>query len=420
MSPEASSAVVDRSAVPPVQGSASRATMTWLLALVPIVLLGALLALIVGVGPARMIQGNEAPPVERLAVTRVNLTPGEIRLSVLNDGPDAVTIAQVAVDDAYWAFRAEPAGELPHLARATITIPYPWVHGDTHHVKFLTSSGVTFEHEIGVALETPRPTARFFAAFALIGLYVGVIPVAIGLLWYPLMSRLGRRGLDFLLALTVGLLLFLLVDSIVEGLEAADAVPGSYNGIIVFVFGAAAAYLALETIGAALAARRRERRATSGGNASGWVLALLVAIGIGLHNFGEGLAIGSAFTLGELALGTLLIVGFTLHNTTEGLAIVAPVARSGEPVRIARLIQLGLIGGVPTILGAWLGGFVYTPLIAVLFLALGVGGIAQVARQILNQTAGQNGLSAYFRQGPAVAGLALGVLIMYVTGLIVG
>ena len=187
--------------------------------------------------------------------------------------------------------------------------------------------------------------------------------------------------------------------------------------MVLFVFGAAAAYIGLEAVGSALANRRRKHHGDAG---SGWVLALLIAIGIGLHNFGEGLAIGSAFTLGEFALGTLLIVGFTLHNTTEGLAIVAPLARSGEPVRVRRLIELGLIGGVPTIFGAWLGAFVYTPALAVLFLALGVGAIAQVTLQILNQSAGERGLSGYLKQGPAVAGLAIGVLIMYVTGLIVG
>jgi ZIP family zinc transporter len=392
----------------------------WLFALVPLVLLGALLAAIVGLGPTKLIQGHDAPPVERLAVTRVELVPGEIRLSIVNDGPDAITIAQVAIDDAFWTFRAKPSNQLGHLARATVSIPYPWVAGDTHHVKFLTSTGVTFDHEIGVALETPRPTARFFAVFALIGLYVGVIPVAIGLLWYPLMSRLGKRGLEFLLALTIGLLLFLLVDSVTEGLEAAAAVPGSYQGMALFVFGAAAAYLALEAIGSALAARRQQHRHSANDAPRGWVMALLIAIGIGLHNFGEGLAIGSAFTLGELALGTLLIVGFTLHNTTEGLAIVAPLAQSGERIGIGRLLQLGLIGGVPTILGAWLGGFAYTPALAVLFLALGVGGIAQVTRQILKQTAGARSMTVYFQQSSALAGLALGVAIMYVTGLIVG
>jgi zinc transporter ZupT len=369
-----------------------------------------------------MIQG-EAPPVEKLAITRADLLPGRIELSVLNDGPDQVTIAQVVVDDAFWTFEANPTPTLAHLQRTRIAIPYPWVTGETHRVRLLTSTGLTFEHEIPVAVETPRPNARYLGVFALIGLYVGVIPVALGLMWYPLMSRIGRRGMQFLLALTVGLLAYLLVDSAHDGLEAANVVPGSYQGPALFVFGALAAYVALDAIGAWIGHRRKEE---ASGAASGWVLALLIAVGIGLHNFGEGLAIGSAFALGELALGTLLIVGFTLHNTTEGLAIIAPLARRsgeadepGERVGLSGLIQLGLIGGVPTILGAWLGAFVYSPLLAVFFLALGVGAIAQVTRQIVMQSAGRNGFAAYLRHGPVIAGLAAGVAIMYVTGLLV-
>lgn len=401
--------------------TSTRGVMVWVLAVIPLILLGILLALIVGLGPARLLPSSAAPPVERLAITELVLTPGEIFVTVLNDGPDAVTIAQVAVDDAFWTFTAEPRSTLAHLDRTGIRIPYPWVQGETHRVKLLTSTGLTFEHEIGVALETPRPTLRFFGVFALIGLYVGVVPVAIGLLWYPLMSRLGRRGLDFLLALTIGLLLFLFVDSAADGLEAAATLPGSFQGAALFVFGALAAYLALEAIGAWLAQRKSDYRQTADGVGVGWILALLVAIGIGLHNFGEGLAIGSAFALGELALGTLLIVGFTLHNTTEGLAIVAPLARDTRArPSVARLIQLGLIGGVPTILGAWMGGFVRSPVLALLFLALGVGGIAQVSRQIVRQSAGKREISEYVRQGPVVAGLLVGVLVMYVTGLIVG
>ena len=84
------------------------------------------------------------------------------------------------------------------------------------------------------------------------------------------------------------------------------------------------------------------------------------------------------------------------------------------------MIQLGLIGGVPTILGAWLGAFVYSSILAVFFLALGVGAIAQVTRQIVMQSARERGVSAYLREGAVVAGLATGVAIMYVTGMIVG
>jgi zinc transporter ZupT len=418
VSPEASGAVVASE-----RASASPGAVVWLLALIPLVLLGALLAVIVGMGPSALVRGDAVPPVERLAFTRVELAPDEIRLSVINDGPDPVTIAQVMVDDAFWAFTADPATELAHLGRTQVTIPYPWVHGETHVVRLLTSTGLTFDHVIGVAVETPRPNARFFGVFALIGLYVGVLPVAIGLLWYPLMSRIGKRGLEFLLALTIGLLLFLLIDSAHDGLEAAALVPGSLQGPALFVFGACAAYVALEALGAWLAGRRREHRERDAGPGRGWILALLVAIGIGLHNFGEGLAIGSAFALGELALGTLLIVGFTLHNTTEGLAIVAPLARdqaTAGSVRISQLVKLGLIGGVPTILGAWIGGFVYSPAVAVLFLALGVGGIAQVTRQIAIQTAGSQGVAEFVRRVHVAGGLAAGVLIMYVTGLFVG
>jgi zinc transporter ZupT len=388
----------------------------WVLATVPLLLLGVLLLWLMRSGPAQMIQGN-APPVEKLAITRVVLIPGGIELSVLNDGPDPVTIAQVIVDDAFWQFSASPASTLAHLERTRIAIPYPWVHGEAHRIRLLTSTGLTFDHEIPVAVATPQPNLRYLGVFALIGLYVGVIPVAIGLLWYPLMSRIGRGGLRFVLALTVGLLAYLLVDSAHDGLEAAAVVPGSYQGPALFVFGALAAFVALDATGAWV---RRRRAAEQQASANGWTLAVLIAIGIGLHNFGEGLAIGSAFALGELALGTLLIVGFTLHNTTEGLAIVAPLARRAEPIGLAGLVKLGLIGGVPTILGAWLGAFAYSPLLAVLFLALGVGAIAQVTRQLVAQSAASEGISSYLGDRPVVAGLAAGIVIMYVTGLVVG
>ena len=393
----------------------------YVLAVVPLLLLAMLLTWLIRSGPAEMIQGDAVPPVERLAITRVELTPNDITLTILNDGPDPVTIAQVVVDDAFWAFTADPGPSLSHLQRTRVSIPYPWVHGETHTVRLLTSTGLTFEREIAVALATPTPSLRFLGVFALIGLYVGVIPVALGLLWYPLLSRIGKAGLQFLLALTVGLLAYLLIDSAHDGLEAAAAVPGSLQGTALFVFAAIGAFVTLDLVGAWLSRRRHTGLATSAAP-TGWVLAVLIAVGIGLHNFGEGLAIGSAFALGELALGTLLIVGFTLHNTTEGLAIVAPLAkrRDGERVGLGRLVQLGLIGGVPTILGAWLGAFAYSSLLAVVFLALGVGAIAQVTRQIVMQSAGERGLSAYFREGPVVAGLAAGVAIMYVTGLIVG
>ncbi len=396
---------------------ATRAAAPWLLAAVPLLLLAALLFAIVRLGPADAVRGSNYPPIERLTFPRVMLEPGAILATVLNDGPDEVTIAQVQVDDAYWTFTASQGTVLRHLGRTTLRIPYPWVEGEVHVVRVLTSTGTTFDHEVAVAVETPTPNARTFAIFTLIGLYVGVIPVAIGLLWYPFLAGLSSRAMDFLLALTVGLLAFLLIDGGHDGFEAAGALPESYQGAVLFALAAAGAYLLLETTGAWLKARRRSA-AQEGSHA--WVLALLIAVGIGLHTFGEGLAIGSAFALGEAALGTLLIIGFTLHNTTEGLAIIAPLARESRRVPARDLVKHGLLGGLPTIAGAWLGGFVYSPVWSVLFLAIGVGAIAQVIVQIVRQMAGGQPAAARLARGPVLAGLAAGFAVMYLTGMLVG
>jgi zinc transporter ZupT len=380
----------------------------------PLALLGVLVFAIVQMAPGDRLRSPDAPPIERLAIQRAVLEPNGIVLSVLNDGPDPVTIAQVTVDDAFWAFTAEGGTTLGHLGRTSIRIPYPWVTGEAHLIQLLTSTGTAFQHEIPVAVSTPRAESSNLGLFTLIGLYVGVIPVALGLLWYPLVARLGRTGLDALLALTVGLLAFLLVDAGQEGLETAATMPSSYQGVALFVASAVGAFLALETFGAWLKARR----ARVAGSDAGLVLALLVAVGIGLHNFGEGLAIGAAFALGEAALGTLLIIGFTLHNTTEGLAIIAPIARSRPS--LGTLVRLGLIGGVPTIAGAWCGGLIYSPVLAVACLGLGAGAIAQVIGQIASQiTKGAPAVSR-LASAPILLGLFAGFGVMYVTGMMVG
>ena len=396
----------------PTRWSAGRLTLA---AVLPIALLAVLITVIVKTRPGDTLRGGTVPPVERLAIERARLHPGQIVLPVLNDGPDPVTIAQVIVDDAYWAFSASNGTTLGHLGRTTLTIPYPWVEGEAHLVKVLTSTGTPFEHEIPVAVASPEPDARYFFTFALIGLYVGVIPVALGLLWFPIASRVGPRGLDVLLAVTLGLLAFLLIDTVGEGLEGVAELPSSFQGLALFVAAALGAWLALDVVGARL---RTWRAAARQASSPGGIVALLVAVGIGLHNFGEGLAIGGAFALGEAALGTLLIVGFTLHNTTEGLAIIAPIAR--EKPGVATLLRLGAIGGVPTIAGAWLGGLVHSPAIAVLCLGLGAGAIAQVIHQIARQMAGTRPIMGYLASAHIALGLLAGFAVMYATGLLVG
>jgi len=376
----------------------------WIVALGPLALIAVLVVLFVRLDPIGSLR--EVPPVEAVAIERTVLDEGLITLEVRNDGPDPVTIAQVLVDDAYWDHEITDR-ELGRLESATIRIPYPWDDGLPVNIALLTSTGLPIEHEIEVAAETPDVDAGTFLTYALLGVYVGVVPVAVGLMWLPSLRRASRRWIAFFLAFTVGLLAFLLVDTIAEGFELAGATAASLNGLGLFSFGALAAVFTLMWLSRSLDARR--------GTVPGLVLAYLVAAGIGLHNLGEGLAVGAALAAGEIALGSYLIVGFALHNTTEGLAIVAPLGgadRSERPL-LKHLIALGAIAGAPTIAGAWLGGFAFSPAWASLAFGVAAGAIAQVIWTVGRSVSGENGLTS----GRGALGFMLGIAVMYLTGL---
>jgi zinc transporter ZupT len=380
---------------------------SWAWALLPLGLLAGLAVTVTRGGLLDFLRAG-APPVEELTFDRVTLGPGVVRLEVVNGGPDPVTVAQVMVDEAFWQFTVTPGPTIGRLGRATIELPYPWVENETHHVTVLTSTGLTFEHEIAVARPTPPVDLRFLRVFGLIGAYVGVIPVALGLLWYPLLRRLERQWLHFVLAITAGLLLFLGVDAVHEALEAGTRVAGAYQGTLLVVVGAVGTLLLLQ----ALAASRVTREGEAGRRTVAW----LIALGIGLHNLGEGLAIGAAYVLGEAALGAFLIIGFMLHNSTEGLAIVAPIAR--DRPSLSSLAGLGALAGVPTILGAWIGGAAFSPALATLLLAVGAGAIAQVIVALYRVVRRERGAELLWT--PATAGgLVTGMLVMYGTGLLV-
>jgi ZIP family zinc transporter len=357
-------------------------------------------------------------PQEELAVERTVLRPGEIQLHVRNEGADPVDVRQVIVNDAFTAF-TESDEEVGRLGGSEIDVTYPWIEGQDYEVLLLTATGATAEHTIAAATETPGADLDFYGLMALIGIYVGVIPVAIGMLWLPWVRGVDARWIRFLLAFTVGLLAFLGVDALLEGTELAGEGAAAFGGAALVWLGAAAAFLGLAGVDAWLRGRRggegKEARSGSAAGALGYRAALLVAIGIGLHNLGEGLAIGSAYAVGSLALGATLVVGFALHNTTEGLAIVAPVARE-RSARLGRLVLLGLIAGAPAVLGAWIGASAFQPGIAALMFGIGAGAIAQVVVQIAPQIRDGAGR---FLHPLAVGGLLAGLAVMYVTGLLV-
>jgi ZIP family zinc transporter len=230
-----------------------------------------------------------------------------------------VQLAQVFVNDTYVDFAGgdEPIGRMDS---ATVQLRYPWATGQPYVVGLLTSTGLVIEHEIPAAVATPAPDARFFGVMTLLGIYVGVIPVLLGMLLLPVLRRAGGPVVRLLLAVTVGLLVFLAVDAAIEGGTLAGAAPSAFGGPLLVLLGAAVAFLALTGVDRALS-----KRASAGatGQRGGFRLACMIAIGIGLHNLGEGLAIGSAYAVGELALGAALVVGFAVHNTT-GAGAAAP------------------------------------------------------------------------------------------------
>jgi ZIP family zinc transporter len=329
---------------------------------------------------------------------------------VRNDGPDAVRIAQAQVNDAFVQFSGaeQPIGR---LQSASVRLRHPWVEGEAYEASLITASGATITHEIPAAVETPGGGASFFALMGLLGIYVGVIPVALGMLWLPWIRRIPPGWLRGLMALTVGLLAFLAIDATLEGFELAGEGSQAFGGAALVLIGGAVSYLLLTGVSEWLGQRRNAARAAGAG---GGTLALLVAVGIGLHNLGEGVAIGSSYSAGALALGAFLVVGFALHNTTEGLAIVAPVAHLRPS--LGRLAVLGLVAGAPAVLGAWIGAAAFHASLAAFLFGFGAGAIVQVIAQLAPSLRDGAGRTLH---PTSVAGLLAGLALMFTTGLLV-
>ncbi|MDQ3378022.1 MAG: ZIP family metal transporter [Actinomycetota bacterium] len=381
-----------------------------LLGLLPLLGLGVLLAFIVLNGAG--VDRQDAPPVEDLTFGRVTLpTENELVVPITNGGPDPVTVAQVNVNDALTGFEMESGQTtIQPLGSTEMTIPYTWVEGEFYGITLITSTGTTFDAEVPVALLTPGFSAESFWRYALIGFYVGVVPVSLGLLWFPFLRRLGTAGLNFVLALTVGLLVFLVVDTLLEAGEVAGELPGAFSGVPLVIM------VSLLTLLGLLGAEQLFRRGRE--QASRLSTSYRISFGIGLHNLGEGLAIGAAFALGETALGTFLVLGFTLHNITEGVGIAAPILK--EKPKLAHFAWLALLGGGPAIVGTWIGGFAYSNLLSTVFLAIGAGAILQVIYEVTRLLLKDSARS----KAPALSavnlgGLTAGIAIMYATALLV-
>ena len=375
----------------------------------PIVLLALAVAVVVSQGDRVVdLVGGQPPAADEFDIRRVEFRHGEIRIRVRNPQRDDLTIATVTVDDAIVPYTVDGPTTLGRLRSSTIAVAYDWIDGEPISVGVTSSTGIQTAEEIPAAVLTPQPSARGFLGYGLIGLLVGIVPVALGLLWLPALRRADKRWLAAFMALTAGLLTFLGVEALSEALDLQAALPSAFGGAGLVLLGLAASALGMTFLSSRLS------RGQAG--VTGLALALLVAIGIGVHNLGEGLAIGTSFATGELQLGAFLVIGFMVHNVTEGLGIATPA--SGSRITLAQLAALALIAGGPAILGTWLGGYASSDVLTPLFFAIAAGAALQVVFEVGRYVAriAPGGL----RSGWAIGGYLAGIAAMWATGLLVG
>lgn len=370
----------------------------------PLAALALIVGLLVWLKPFETLAPS-APPVESLSFERVTLEPNLIRAQLRADGSGPVTIAQVLVDDAYRTFEQVPAGPLGRLRSAELRIPYPWIAGEAHEIVVITSTGATFDHAIEVAQETPDAFGASAPMLLLVGLLLGLAPVSIGLMSYPAIRDLESRGIGFILAVTVGLLAYLLIDTLGEGLEVAEDVLARFHAAtLVWV-------LAIVTAAALIGLGRIGRKPPEG-----LALATFIAFGIGLHNLGEGLVVGAAFVTGETALAAFLVIGFVIHNVTEGFGIAAPLTRA-RPA-LAAFAGLALLAGLPALLGVFLGAQAVSPLWTAVCFGIGAGAIAQVIFEVTALLVRRQGTGS-LAGAPVLGGVVAGLAVMYMTALLV-
>ena len=425
------------------------------IALIPIIVLAGMIVFLFSPAGQSLLQksGNSLPEV---TVERIEFQDSKIVALLRNTGPTDVTVSQIDINDRIQPAAIEPGKTLSRLAVAKVVVPFSWNPGEPYEVGITTSDGIRFKKSVEAAMLAPDPSVEQASFFAIIGTYVGVIPVMIGLLWFPFLKRLSPNKYTFFLSLTAGLLVFLGIDTLVEGNKiAASNVAGVFNGQMLIAMVTIVSFLALSYVSSKFVERAtntamkksstllqsssslasaadstfKEEEYQQRLSKSPFTIAFMIAIGIGLHNLGEGLAIGAAVLLGKIALSTFLIVGFTLHNTTEGLAIVAPMAKSNK-VMVRRLVMMGMIAGAPAIAGAWIGGFQYSPIAAIIFLSMGAGAIFQVVFSIISwmvtdsnnnidDSKNKEGRKNAWLNTSLITGFIVGMMIMYVTSLLV-
>jgi zinc transporter ZupT len=235
-----------------------------------------------------------------------------------------------------------------------------------------------------------------------LGVVAGLVPVYLGLIPVPLFRRLSSSKRNMLLSFSIGILLFLFADVTGEDVNLSKLVHyGSLLFAVGLIIGVAVPFI--------VSTRRRSVKDVSQTSSivSKSITVYIISFAIGMHNLGEGLALGASYAAGQLALTTLLVVGFALHNGTEGIAISGPV--SDIPVRLRELVFMGFLAGFPTVIGSVIGSLFYSDFAGALFFSIAAGALLYVVVELLRRA--QSSKST-------LAGLLIGILLMYFTDLL--
>ena len=300
------------------------------IALIPLLVLSGMLIFLLGPGMSIL---NIGIPLPEITIEKIEFQTDKIVAFIRNTGPEGVEIAQADINDRMVPAAIEPSKTLSRLAEAKVIVPFSWIAGVPYEVGITISDGTRFSKSVDAAALAPTPNVEQASYFAIIGIYVGVIPVLIGLLWFPFIKRLSLNKYKFFLSLTAGLLVFLGIDALVESNEiVGENIAGAFNGQVLIAMITIITFLVLLYASEKLVERAKMQAYsnTSKSNlatysssssttkipqkqqkqqqqqleqvAKPFAIAMMIAIGIGLHNFGEGLAIGAAVLLGEVAL----------------------------------------------------------------------------------------------------------------------